>query len=332
MALMGAGGADQPVRDVMDAAIARMEELGAETLEIEGPDLTELLQGVSLIGQEFKFDLDAYLAATPGAAVRSLAEMVELGLHHEVVERINRASLEVESLDTDAYRERYAKRDEVRQAAVDIMDEHDLDALLYPTIRRVAMKIGEGQPGSNCALSAISGLPAITVPAGFTIDEMPSGVELLGRPWAEPRLIELAYAFEQGTRHRRPPDVTPSLVTPPEPVEIGAVVETTEGDPRTARARFTFDPTTRHLRYAFSVYGLSDPDVLLIDLHRRAEEAKNGPTVRLLSGRGSARVSGVLTLSGRELRALRDGRLYADIHTVDDVVGGVRVSLTLPQE
>ena len=331
MALMGSGGADQPVRDVMDAAIARMAELGAESVEIEEPDLTELLQGASLIGQEFKFDLDAYLAATPGAAVGSLAEMVELGLHHEAVENGNRTSLEVESLDTDVYRERYAKRDEVRQAAVDIMDELELDALLYPTIRRVAMRIGEGQPGSTCALSAISGLPAITVPAGFTVDEMPSGVELLGRPWAEPRLIELAYAFEQGTRHRRPPDFTPSVLTPPEAIELGTSVATGTA-PSSARASFTLDPSTRRLRYAFSLYGLTDREVLAIDLHRRAEDAENGPTVRRFAGRGSARVSGVVTLSGRELRALRDGQLYIDAHTEGDVRGIARFDLALPRE
>ena len=65
--------------------------------------------------------------------------------------------------------------------------------------------------GTNCQLSANSGLPAIVVPGGFMSDGLPVGVELLGRAWSEPQLIKLAYAYEQATHHRRPPASTPSL-------------------------------------------------------------------------------------------------------------------------
>ena len=328
MALLGEGNADQPVRDVIDAAVERMRELGAEFVEIEEPDLTELLQGASVIGQEFKFDLDAYLSQTRGADVRSLEDIVQSGLYHGILERGLQSSLEVETLDSDDYRERIAKRDEVRQAAVGIMDEHELDALLYPTIRRTARPIGEAQPGSNCALSAISGLPAITMPGGFAEDGMPVGVELLGRLWAEPRLIELAYAFEQATHHRRLPDFTPSLVTPPVPVSLETRVTAAEG--LSARTSFTFDPATRLLRYTVSAFGLVDGDVLAIDLHLRADAAENGPSVRSLAGHGTARVTGQFTLLGRELRALRAGRLYLDIHTKDNLAGAVRFELSFP--
>ena len=328
MALLGSGNADQPVRDVIDAAVEQMKGLGAAFVEIEEPDLTELLEGASVIGQEFKFDLDAYLSQTPGAAVRSLEEIVQSGLYHGVLESGLKSSLEVETLDTDEYRERIAKRDEVRQAAVGIMDEHELDALVYPTIRRTARPIGEPQPGSTCALSAISGLPAITMPAGFAEDDMPVGVELLGRPWVEPRLIELAYAFEQATHHRRPPDFTPSLVTPPSPVELDVAIDAEEG--LAGRASFTLDPTTRALRYDLSVFGVLDPDVLSSDFHVRGEDTEHGPTVRLLSGRGQARASGQLTLTGRELKALREGRLYLDVHTAEHLAGAVRFHPRLP--
>ena len=75
----------------------------------------------------------------------------------------------------------------------------------------MAAPIGENQEGSNGCFSANSGLPAITVPAGFTDQGLAVGVELLGRAWSEARLIELAYAYEQATQHRRPPTSTPSL-------------------------------------------------------------------------------------------------------------------------
>ena len=94
------------------------------------------------------------------------------------------------------------------------MADNRVEALAYPTIRRKANVIGEMQMGTNCQLSANSGLPAIVVPGGFTADGLPVGVELLGRAWSELQLIKFAYAYEQATRHRRPPDTTPALVRP----------------------------------------------------------------------------------------------------------------------
>jgi amidase len=79
-------------------------------------------------------------------------------------------------------------------------------------VRRKATLIGAGsQAGVNCSLSAHSGLPAITVPAGFTEDGVPVGVELLGPAWSEGVLIRLAYAYEQAAHPRRPPVSTPPL-------------------------------------------------------------------------------------------------------------------------
>jgi amidase len=72
-------------------------------------------------------------------------------------------------------------------------------------VRRKAAPLGEEQPGSNCRLSANTGLPAVTVPAGFTADGLPVGLELLGPAWSDARLLALAYAFEQTTGHRRAP-------------------------------------------------------------------------------------------------------------------------------
>jgi amidase len=87
------------------------------------------------------------------------------------------------------------------------MADHDLDVLAYPTIRRKAAPLGEPQQGSNCHLSAISGMPAVTVPAGYTPDGMPAGIELLGRPWSDAELLGYAYDYEQATRHRRAPEL-----------------------------------------------------------------------------------------------------------------------------
>ena len=107
-----------------------------------------------------------------------------------------------------------AKQAQLRDRLLKTMDDQQLAALVYPTLRRTSAKIGEPQAGGNCAASAASGLPSITVPAGFADDGMPVGVEFLGRAFAEPTLLTLAFAFEQATHHRRPPPLTPPLHTP----------------------------------------------------------------------------------------------------------------------
>jgi amidase len=127
------------------------------------------------------------------------------------VETQLRNSQSVESRDTQEYLAHIVKRNVLRETILKAMADNRVEALAYPTIRRKANVIGEMQMGTNCHLSANSGLPAIIVPSGFTPDRLPVGVELLGRAWSEPQLIKLAYAYEQATRHRRPPDSTPAL-------------------------------------------------------------------------------------------------------------------------
>ena len=326
--LLGDTGAERPVRSVIEAAAEEMTAAGAELVEIGETDFGALLDGASLIGLEFKFDFDRYLASTPGAPVGSLAELVERGLYHQVLgSGALQASLDVESLDTDEYRARRTKRDDVRLAVEALLDEHDLTALIYPTIRQTARPIGQGQPGSNCALSAISGLPAITVPAGYATDGMPVGLEMIGREFAEADLIRLAYAFEQATGHRRSPDSTPSLVTPPAPEHVEVGYDSVDGIG--LRARFDLDRTTRSLRYTVTVHGLLDDDVLFSHLHRASAGAA-GPVTHLLGGRAQSRMSGVVALSAVELRSLGDGDLYVDVHATSDL-DGVRADITWPE-
>ena len=328
-AMFDEGDAGRPVREVIERAAEDMERLGATVVEIEDFEPSELTQDASVIGQEFPFHLDAYLESTPSAYVRSLADFVSAGLYHGILEGGLSRSLEVEELDTEDYRASLAKRDENRAAITALLDEQELDALIYPTIRRTARPIGQPQPGSNCALSATSGLPAVTVPAGFADDDMPVGVELLGRAWAEPRLLELAYAYEQGTRHRRAPDFTPSVLTPPAPVPLVARVQADPG--LRVDASFVLSPATRTVRYQIRGTESIADQVLLVALHRSDPEAgaENGPVLRYLSRRAPS-ANGSIDLTGPEMHALRQERLYAAVHTTANLAGAVRIDLELP--
>jgi amidase len=215
-ALLGSAPEDGEVATVVRAAADEMKGDGADVVEVTIPDLTELLTdpggpGSLIIRHDFKFDFNDYLAARPTAPIRSLAEVLALGKYHPAVQKPLSDAQAIETRDTKEYLQYIAKRNTVREAVLKAMADHHVDVLAYPTITRKANLIGQAQAGTNCKLSSGSGLPAISVPGGFTPDGLPVGLELLGRAWSEPQLIKFAYAYEQSTRHRRPPTSTPAL-------------------------------------------------------------------------------------------------------------------------
>ena len=147
--------------------------------------------------------------------MHSLEEVLASGKFstHDTVEPRLRNSQSVATLDTKEYYEHLARRITVKQAILKAMADNRLDALVYPTVSQKAALLNEVQAleSENGFLASTSGLPAITVPGGFTVDGFPVGIELLARPWSEPTLLKLAYAYEQATRHRQPPASTPAL-------------------------------------------------------------------------------------------------------------------------
>jgi amidase len=202
---------DAPVAVVVRAAVREMEAAGALAIEITDGEFPTEADGVAIIRYEFKFDLDDYLRRTPAAPVRSLGEILEKRLVHPSLEQGFRRSNDIATLDSDEYRAIVARNARLRDALLKLLVDQQLTALVYPTLRRTSARIGEPQAGGNCAGSAATGLPAITVPAGFAADGLPVGVEFLGRPYSEVDLLNLAFAFESATHHRRLPERTPRL-------------------------------------------------------------------------------------------------------------------------
>jgi len=198
------------VSAVVQAAVAEMEALGATPVRVSLPGILALARGAYVNRDEFKFDLDDYLAAHPTAPMRSLAEIIASGSYHPAIEDILLATEAIPVKNTPQYRAKLAQRAVVRATLEGTMDRERLDALVYPTVRLPPAPIGEWQEGYNsCLLASASGLPALSVPAGYTAAGLPVGVELLGRAWAEPRLLSLGFAYEQATRRRRLPASTP---------------------------------------------------------------------------------------------------------------------------
>ncbi len=212
--LFGDASDDQEVIRIVRASIEELKKEGATAVSVPMPELIAALDGSSVINDEFKEDLANYLAKNGNPPVHSLEEMVRGGLVHSSLEAVLNTRLASKGRDSREYKIALAKRAAIQQTIFKLMEDQKLDALVYPTMRRKPARIGEPQGGSNCHLSASTGFPAISMPAGFTGDGLPVGVELLGRAFDDAKLVSYAYAYEQATRRRRAPARTPSIEYP----------------------------------------------------------------------------------------------------------------------
>jgi hypothetical protein len=99
-----------------------------------------------------------------------------------------------------------------------VMDDNHLDAVVYPLQKRLVVPVTElNQADRNGILASVTGFPAITVPAGFSAPTntaplgVPVGMDILGKPWSDAKLLSLAYSFKQATHFRRSPESAPPL-------------------------------------------------------------------------------------------------------------------------
>ena len=200
--------ADGAVAQVVSSALQKLSEVqGWHVQSLASPDVNAALDrrwnGHYVLIYDFKQDLNTYLAANPSLGIADLGELVTRKQHHPDIEPSLMASLAAN--DATAYAEELAQREVVRNALRALLQKHDLHALAYPTIRQVAAPVGTEQMGTNCRLAANSGLPAITVPAGFDANGLPVGLELLGDTFSEQTLLDLAYTVETTLNARRLP-------------------------------------------------------------------------------------------------------------------------------
>lgn len=172
---------------------------------------------------EFKADLNAYLATLgDDASVKTMADVIAFNVRHrdkEMVyfdqEHTERAQAKGDLSDPEYIEALANNHRQSREEGIDaVIAEHNLDALIAPTggpAWLIDYVNGDHYTQSSSSLAAVAGYPHITVPAGF-VWGLPIGLSFMGGAYSEPTLLRLAYAFEQLTKHRKPPDFRPSVV------------------------------------------------------------------------------------------------------------------------
>jgi amidase len=326
--LFGTAPEDNEAGTVVRRALDELKKQGAEIIDVAIPDYDGIMSGTSLIDAEFKADINEYLSRVPNAPVRTLGEAIDGGLLHAVIEPSSRNRNAIVA-NAEAAQRVAVRREAVRRIVTSAFDEHRVDAMAYPTMRRKPSRIGETQPGSTCSLSAVSGLPALSVPAGATNDGLPIGLELLGRAFDEARLLALAYAYEQASHPRKPPFSAPPLVNgraPGAQIFETKLPVTGEGAGATLHTTVQFDPTTGELKYAANAKGITGARMLGAWI-QRGGPGETGPAVYQVLGRGELVASGVVQLPPTEHARLREGRFYLAVYTAGSPLGKTRAQL-----
>jgi amidase len=224
-------GGDQEVDWIVEAALETMRKQGATIVDVRYPGwlLTAKEQWYTTIRwPDFRAQIKDYLATLKPGYPKTLEEMIdrseqltsttpEGGVPNPV--RWSLFKQEEASGELTDY-EYVAMRDHglpLARAIVDgMLKDQNLDAIVYPTSSSrpglAASGAGGGGGGpSGTNLANITGYPDLIVPAGFTSDRLPVGISFIGTAFSEPRLLGLGYAFEQATRARRDPVLTPPL-------------------------------------------------------------------------------------------------------------------------
>ena len=209
---------------VIEAALGVLKDQGAVLVDpadiatVGQFDDTELL----VLLYEFKADLNKYLAELgPGAPVHTLAEIIEWNRKNREKEmpffgqEILLMAEKKGPLSSAEYKKALAKNHLLSRAkGIDAtLAKHKLDAIVAPTqgpAWLIDLVNGDSGGGSSTTPPAVAGYPSITVPAGFA-SGLPVGVSFIGRAWSEATLIKLAFAYEQATRLRKPPQFRPTI-------------------------------------------------------------------------------------------------------------------------
>jgi Asp-tRNA(Asn)/Glu-tRNA(Gln) amidotransferase A subunit family amidase len=207
-------GYSRPVNAVVRSLVQRLAQRGAELVEVDLPDVQDWISRTSLYIQASKHDLNRFMATRVTSTPHSFESIYEKRWFHPLNDLFH--NLAAGPADPDAadgyYKQRVAQA-EFQRLILNLYAQHRLDFLMYPDVKVLPPTYAdlEGEKWTcltfptNTVIASQSHLPALSMPAGFTQDEIPVGVELVARPYEEAALLRFAYAYEQFAHPRRPP-------------------------------------------------------------------------------------------------------------------------------
>jgi Asp-tRNA(Asn)/Glu-tRNA(Gln) amidotransferase A subunit family amidase len=216
-------GNDPEVTKIVRQAVNDIKKLGATVVEIDVPELlvSTLIKENDVQQWEQKIDLNKYLAALGSAApVKNIEEYVATGLlTSSIAKDMAGKAAEKDPEHNPQYLARLKKNAELKTLTEKLMRDQGIDAFFYPhqTILVVQTNDPRGQAGRNGLMASLTGLPALTLPGGFSSPTdsaplgVPIGVELMGLPFSEESLLSMGYTYEQATKHRKAPLSVPDL-------------------------------------------------------------------------------------------------------------------------
>jgi amidase len=223
-------GADTEVDWIIEASLEAMRNAGATVVDVRYPQWLLDIKGdwyTTIRWREFRSQIRDYLTTIGPEYPKTLEQMVERSL--ELTSTTSEGGtpnptrwsllMQEEASGTLEDYDYVAMRDYglpmLRSIVEGLMDAENLDAIVYPTSpTRPALANGAAGGGggpSPTNIANLTGFPDLIVPAGFTSNRLPVGISFFGRPFSEPRLFGLGYAFEQATKVRRDPGTTPPL-------------------------------------------------------------------------------------------------------------------------
>ena len=208
---------------LLDEAIAAMKHAGGEVIDpVVIPTIGKFDDAeLQVLLFEFKDDLNKYLAwLGKDTQVHSIKEVIEFNENHRAQElpyfgQDLMVQAEAKGPLTSAEYLKALKqcRQQSRAEGIDAaMEKFKLDALVAPTgspAWTTDLVNGDHTVGGSSTLAAVAGYPNINVPMGFVFG-LPAGVSFFGRAWSEGKLIQLAYAYEQLSKARKPPTFLPT--------------------------------------------------------------------------------------------------------------------------
>jgi Asp-tRNA(Asn)/Glu-tRNA(Gln) amidotransferase A subunit family amidase len=222
-ALVDTEEADPEITALFEQALAALQDAGAEivndfTIRNFGDHV-----GKNLFCRRFRYDMQLYLASLGSAApIKDVAEVLVSKDYSPYIENslkafsnyppdLHPADFDPPCPDFLQHRERQAFLSDV----IESMDDENIDVVVYPSWTNppahLDKAIEEYKGDNSQRIAPATGLPAVTVPMGYSYGNLPAGLQILGRPYTEGLLFGIAYAYEQATNHRVPPASFPEL-------------------------------------------------------------------------------------------------------------------------